>query len=152
MLLGVLIAAPVLCDEPATKPLPARQAFDLTNPAIRKILRRTVATQIGQYTLAPAKDVEPAPDTAVKFVPAEPARPRAEYPSSLPAAHPTSDTLLSVLVDALIDEALDADRHVDNSGLDSQEHQDPRLTCQARGNDLGSTTCDRGDAARRISQ
>ncbi len=145
ILLGVVLPAPAWCDETRTEPAPDRTSFDLTNPEIRKALRKTVATQTGQYVLAPAKDVEPEPVT-VKFVPPEkPVERHVEYPTSLPSPEPLSEGLLSTIVSGVINDVLlDGDDHE----YDYREHQDQRVACTARGDDLGSTTCDRSDATK----
>ncbi len=145
----MLIAAPVWCQETTAEGVPAKASFDLASPAVKTALRNTVATQTGQYVLAPAKETEPAPDAAVNFVPPAPAPKPVEYPTSLPRPTAEPDDFLSFLVHALVNDVLlDNDDHVH----DVSEHQDQRVACQARGDDLGSTTCERNDAAPRISR
>lgn len=145
ILSGVLVAAPAWCDEARTEPAPDRASFDLTHPEIRKVLRKTVATQTGQYVLGPAKDVEPEP-AAVKFVPPEkPVERHVEYPTSLPSPEPLSEGLLSTIVNGVINDVLLGG---DDHESDYRENQDQRVACTARGDDLGSTTCDRSDATK----
>ncbi len=145
ILLSVFAAAPAWCDEARTVPAPGRASFDLTHPEIRKALRKTVATQTGQYVLGPAKDAEPEPPT-VKFVPPEkPVERHVEYPTSLPSAEPLSGGLLSAIVNGVINDVLLGG---DDHEHDYRERQDQRVACTARGDDLGSTTCDRSDATK----
>lgn len=147
ILSGVLISAPVWCQEAATVPAPSRASFDLANPEIRKAVRKTAATQTAQNVLAPAKDVEKDVDlepVTVKFVPPEEPVQDDEYPTSPPSPAPVANTLLSAIVSSLIDDLLD----IDDDGYDYREHQDPTIACTARGDDLGSSTCDRTDATK----
>ena len=66
----------------------------------------------------------------------------------MPTPTPEADDLFSFLVHVLVHDVL---LDLDDDDHDVREYQNPTIACQARGDDLGSTTCDRSDAAPRKS-
>jgi hypothetical protein len=129
MLFGALVAAPGWSQEASRQSPAPRPAFDLTSPEVRKALRDAAATQIGQYTLAPAP-AEPAEDISVEFTPPEPAPAVVEHTVPLPATPALADGILSSVVgivfdelfDELIGDSVDEPLELDNRWLKCQLH------------------------------
>jgi hypothetical protein len=145
LVVGALLLTPAWSQEPASDAsVVTPRTFDLSNDAVKKILRHTAETQYAAVQLTKVEAAEAKPTKTVQYVPPEkPAVTRKEPPLRLPDPAPEeSGGLISAIVHTLVAEALDL-------GPDdiSETNTVSWLTCQSRidlkRETLGQGSCNR---------
>jgi len=107
LLLGVMFVAIAWSQEPAAdEPAPTPRSFDLSSDSIKKIVRDTAAAQSVPIRISDEAPVKREPDTTIKYVPPDVAKPAKSPDPRRPTAPPESDGPISALIDTLVDTAL----------------------------------------------
>ena len=141
LLFGVMLVSPAWSQEAATVATASNRSFDLSNEAVRKIVRDTVATQAVAVQPPEEPPVARKPGGTIVFVPAPKAEP-VKYPTRLPDPAPQTDGFLSALIETLLGVEDDMSHLRPNDWLECRASDNLKATVALRNVSGSKAQCD----------